>query len=107
MSRQTRRDPQVHWVVLLVTVMGLLGLLVFAGFTGGQVGGSLLAAVVLAVAGPGWAFLLNAFTYLGPAAAALLIRSIPPPDPAARRVSGMRRMRVTIPSSAPEALIST
>ena len=26
MSRQTRRDPQVHWVVLLVTVMELLGL---------------------------------------------------------------------------------
>ncbi len=62
-------------------------------FTGGQVGGSVLAAVVLAVAGPAWAFLLNAFTYLGPAMAALLIRNIPKPDPAARKVSGIAAMR--------------
>lgn len=62
-------------------------------FTGGQVGGSMLAAVVLAVAGPAWAFLLNGFTYLGPAVAALLIRTIPPPDPDARKVSGIAAVR--------------
>lgn len=62
-------------------------------FTGGQVGGSVLAAVVLGVAGPAWAFLLNAFTYLGPAVAAVLIRTIPKPDPAARKGSGVAAVR--------------
>lgn len=62
-------------------------------FTGGQVGGSVLAAVVLAVAGPAWAFLLNGFTYLGPAGAALLIRSVPRPDPDARKTSGLDAVR--------------
>jgi MFS family permease len=57
-------------------------------FTGGQLGGSVLAAAVLAAFGPGWAFLLNGFTYLGPAVAVYLIRRIPPPDPSARRRSG-------------------
>lgn len=59
-------------------------------FTGGQLGGSLLAALIVATAGPAWAFLVNAFTFLGPATAVLLIRSVPPPDPSARRVSGLR-----------------
>ena len=62
-------------------------------FTGGQLGGSVLAAVVVVTAGPGWAFLVNGFTFLGPAVAVLLIRSVPPPDPRARRVSGMRSIR--------------
>lgn len=39
------------------------------GFQVGQVGGPLLAAAALALAGPGFAFALNAVTYLGPMAA--------------------------------------
>jgi MFS family permease len=62
-------------------------------FTGGQLGGSVLAALVVALAGPGWAFLINAFTFLGPAVAVMLIRNVPPPDPAARRVSGVQSIR--------------
>lgn len=58
-------------------------------FTGGQLGGSLLSAVVLVTLGPGWAFLLNALTFLGPAAAALLISNIPPPRPDAAWASGL------------------
>ena len=62
-------------------------------FTGGQLGGSVLAAIVVATAGPAWAFLINAFTFLGPAAAVTLIRHVPPPDPAARRVYGLPSIR--------------
>jgi MFS family permease len=62
-------------------------------FTGGQVGGSLLAAIVLATLGPAWAFLINGFTFLGPSIAAMVIRAVPPPDPAARRTSGLRAIR--------------
>jgi MFS family permease len=62
-------------------------------FTGGQLGGSVLAAIVVATAGPAWAFLINAFTFLGPAVAVTLIRSVPPPDRTARRVSGLQSIR--------------
>ncbi len=62
-------------------------------FTGGQLGGSVLAAIVVATAGPAWAFLINAFTFLGPAVAVTLIRNVPDPDPAARRVSGIQSIR--------------
>lgn len=62
-------------------------------FTGGQIGGSLLAAVVLSALGPAWAFLINAFTFLGPAVAILLIRHVPPPDPVASQVSGVASIR--------------
>lgn len=40
----------------------------------GQVVGSSLAALVLAISGPAWAFGLNALTFLGPIVAMLLIR---------------------------------
>lgn len=62
-------------------------------FTGGQVGGSLLAAIVLATLGPAWAFLINGFTFLGPAVAAMTIRAVPLPDPTARRTPGIRAIR--------------
>jgi MFS family permease len=62
-------------------------------FTGGQLGGSVLAALIVATAGPAWAFLINAFTFLGPAVAVSLIRHVPPPDPAARRASGLQSIR--------------
>jgi MFS family permease len=62
-------------------------------FTGGQLGGSILAALIVATAGPAWAFLLNAFTFLGPAVAVTLIRHIPPPDVQSRTVSGTQAVR--------------
>ncbi|HEX5827447.1 MAG TPA: MFS transporter [Candidatus Limnocylindrales bacterium] len=62
-------------------------------FTGGQLGGSVLAAIIVATAGPAWAFLINAFTFLGPAVAVTLIRHVPPPDPKARKVSGIASIR--------------
>jgi MFS family permease len=65
-------------------------------FTGGQLGGSVLAAVIVATAGPAWAFLINAFTFLGPALAVSLIRNVPPPDPQARRVSGLASIRAGV-----------
>jgi MFS family permease len=46
-------------------------------FTVGQTGGSLIAALVLLVATPGVAFLLNALTFLGPVVAMLLIHPRP------------------------------
>jgi MFS family permease len=58
-------------------------------FTGGQLGGSVLAAVVLATLGPAWAFLLNGFTFLGPAVAVMLLSNVPKPSPDARRTSGV------------------
>lgn len=65
-------------------------------FTGGQLGGSLLAALLLASVGPAWAFLVNGLTFLGPAVAILLIRTIPGPDPEARRGSGLDAVRAGI-----------
>lgn len=56
-------------------------------FTGGQVGGSLLAAVTLAAFGPAWAFLINGVTFLGPVVAILLITSVPGPTSGARAAS--------------------
>jgi len=58
-------------------------------FTGGQLAGSLLAAAVLVALGPAWAFLLNGLTFLGPAAAVLLISNVPRPDASAARRSGL------------------
>jgi hypothetical protein len=54
-------------------------------FQVGQIGGSLIAAVVLLVATPGVAFAINALTWLGPVVAMLLIR---PRETGAPRVVG-------------------
>lgn len=73
-------------------------------FTGGQVVGSALASLVLVVAGPAWAFGVNAATFLAPVLAMALIRL--PSGPGTRRrqrgsaVEGLRHVRSTAGMSA-------
>jgi MFS family permease len=50
-------------------------------FTVGQVAGSALASLLLATAGPGWAFGVNAVTFLAPIGAMLLIHLPPSGSP--------------------------
>jgi MFS family permease len=66
-------------------------------FTVGQILGSALASLLLAVAGPAWAFGVNAVTFLGPIAAMAVVRLEPLAQGRAkargRAVDGLRFLR--------------